>query len=677
MLTRKSLVLLAGLLIIAALMILVSWNPATVSAQGPAATPQPPAAVLKVVEVPAYASEPNAITATVKYVTDTVVGERSAAVAMGTTGLSNVPINVPVRLKVSAADPKNSGKPTWTIVNKPTDSKATFKDPSAMATEFTPDVVGAYQVSVTLKNDAGLTSTAVFAFFDAGTFVGLEKGNCKTCHPVQTAEWAKTGHSEVFSKSLDNQIFGPGRAGMYAETCLTCHTVGYYVPPIGVGAGGFYEARAKANWALPTFKQQDAAFAKTAPSNLESAPAEVKNMGNIQCEQCHGPASEHVKSGAKVMATSMSNGACNACHAAGSSHVKGKEIKNSKHTTGESFETINGPARQACVRCHSAEAFVTFLKNPKNQAAWSNEEGAVGCATCHDPHSEANAFQLRVVGKPVEVPFATKDVGLSATCYTCHWSRRDIKADTATIKANGTPGYSHYSSAAELLSDLGGYTYDQTLPNSPHGLMVGAVPMPNPAYDAVKNPNVKQFLYSKTGDAKGNTPGPCIVCHMAASFRDAKDPNYLKVGDHSFNTTPDGKFDYGESCKPCHGEVKDFNLKAKADYDGNGKVEGVQDEVKGLLMAVWKGLEAKGWKQSDHTPYGTAPANADAKQKAAFYNFRMLYGVMWAADASGNISGGNEGKAAAIHNFKRSVALLQLAIKDLTGALPGGMTEMK
>ncbi len=83
---------------------------------------------------------------------------------------------------------------------------------------------------------------------------------------------------------------------------------------------------------------------------------------------------------------------------------------------------------------------------------------------------------------------------------------------------------------------------------------------------------------------------------MYPTIKDAKDPNTNKVGSHSFNlVSPDGKFDYGESCKSCHGEVKDFNLKAKADYDGDGKVDGVQDEVKGLLNVLWKALEDKGF----------------------------------------------------------------------------------
>src|SRR5512135_1126113 len=104
MLCKRSLLILAGLLAITALMILVSWSPATVVAQGPSTTPVPPVAVLKVAAVPGNAALPGAITATVSYITDTAVGAAKGTVAMGTTGLSNVPINVPVRLVVSAAD---------------------------------------------------------------------------------------------------------------------------------------------------------------------------------------------------------------------------------------------------------------------------------------------------------------------------------------------------------------------------------------------------------------------------------------------------------------------------------------------------------------------------------------------------------------------------------------------
>ena len=642
--------------------------------------PVAPVAALKVLAIPGYASDPNAITTTVKYITDTAVGEAKSTVALYSSGLTNVPISVPVHLQVTAADAKMVVTPTWALSGKPVGSKAAITTTkNAMVAEFTPDLVGAYVVNVSLKNATGLTSVAQYAFFHAGTYVGAIAGKCQTCHAEKAEEWAKTPHALLFSEELDNQVDGPlgvkpGAAGFithYSETCTRCHTTGWYPAPYS-GSGGYWDAKAAAKWTFPTWKQIDAVFLKTGPSNWAAAPAAVKNMGNIGCETCHGPAGQHVTDGAKVMQTSMDNGVCNQCHGAAANHSRGWQIANSKHTTGTSFEEINGPARQVCMRCHGAEGFVSFVDNPKNSAAWSVEEGSVGCATCHDPHSDANAYQLRVVSRPLEIPLEVKkDVGLSAICFTCHNARTN---PANAIKSS----FPHYSSVAEMLSDTGGVTYDQTLPNSPHGMMVGAAPIPNPAYDG-KNTSVAQFLWTPAGEAKGNIPGPCVTCHMWAPITSPMtDTLAYKVGGHSFNTvTPDNQADYGASCKSCHGEVKDFNMKAKADYDGNGKIEGVQDEVKGLLGVLFKALESKGVKKVDTGyPYVTLPKGADGqtddKIDNAWYNYRTVYGVMWGAAGPGQ-----EGKAQAIHNFKRSVALLQLSLKDLTGSLPAGATEMK
>ncbi|MBI5031764.1 MAG: hypothetical protein HZB51_14645 [Chloroflexi bacterium] len=671
---RKTLVILAGAIMLIALFALTFAPVQQVAAQGPTATPVPPVAKLQVLAMPGNAAAPGAITATIKYVTET--NAASSNVALYTNGLSNVPINVPVYVQVSAVDPKNSGNAVWSLT-KPAESKSVITNvvaiTTAMVAKFTPDVVGAYYVQVQLRNAANVTSAPQFAFFNAGTYIGVDKGNCKTCHPMQTNEWAKTGHALVFQEELDNKIDGPagvapsaaGYITHYSETCTRCHTTGWYPAPYN-GSGGYWDAKAKANWTFPTWKQIDEVFTKKAPSNWQAAPAEVKNMGAIGCETCHGPANEHVAKGAKVMAVTFDSGVCNQCHGAAANHSKGWQLGNSGHgdTAAHAWE-IAGPEEQGCVRCHTPEGFASFLKNPKNQAAWSNEEGTLGCAGCHDPHSEETPFQLRIVGKPVEVPFAAvKDVGLSASCETCHNGRRDGDA----FAAGKTTSYPHYSNAAEMLSDTGGITYGATVPNSPHGMMVGNAPVPSGS----TTPGSAKFKWSSPTDTKGNVPGPCVYCHMWDAVTTATDPLAYKVGGHSFNTvTPDGKTDYGSSCKSCHGEVKDFNLKAKADYDGNTKVEGVQDEVKGLLNATWKALEAKGFKKVETgNPYATIPADADAKTKQAWFNFRYVYGVMWGPE-TGN---GNEGKAAAIHNFKRTCALLQLSLKDL-GATPAGAAD--
>jgi hypothetical protein len=462
----------------------------------------------------------------------------------------------------------------------------------------------------------------------------------------------------------------------YSESCVRCHSTGYYPAPYN-GSGGYWDAKAAAKWTFPTWKLIDGAFLKTNPSNWDAAPAGVKNMGTIGCEVCHGPAKEHVVNGAKVMEASFDSGVCDQCHGAAANHSKGWQLANSAHSDAlaPAWE-IAGPGEQGCVRCHTAAGYASFTKNPTDQTAWENTQGPLGCAACHDPHSDETVWQLRVVGKPLAMPspLFTKDVGLSATCFNCHNIRRDSAVQETAVKANGTVSYPHYSSASEMLSDLGGITYGATLPNSPHALMVGNAPIQNPANLTGSVPGVAKWLFTSPDSKTGNIPGPCVVCHMAAPVTSPMTDTYaFKAGGHSFNTvTPDGKSDYVAACKTCHPTAKDFNFAAKADYDGNSKVEGVQDEMKGLLNVLWKALEGKGVvKVMTGNPYATIPATADAKVKGAWFNFRFVYGVMWGPE-TGN---GNQGAAAAMHNFKRSVALLQLSLKDLTGSLPAGMAD--
>jgi hypothetical protein len=162
------------------------------------------------------------------------------------------------------------------------------------------------------------------------------------------------------------------------------------------------------------------------------------------------------------------------------------------------------------------------------------------------------------------------------------------------------------------------------------------------------------------------TPGG--VWDTAASL---KVPGHQTVGGHTFNMT-DGKTQAVAVCQQCHPGVKDFNFTADGDFDGSGKADGVQTEVKSLLDKTWTAVVAKAKaekidiKKVESYPYytmtSTDPAVKAVKPstelKAAIYNFRYVNGIMW----------GGAGKSAAIHNFERSVGLLQVTIEKLTGA---------
>jgi hypothetical protein len=639
-------------------------------AQQPTPAPEPPNADVTIVPVAANATkDPNVFTATVGVMTDTVVGPVDTVIAMGASGLWNVPINVPVHVQCKADNPEFTGPatPTWTLY-KPADSKAELKDPKANLTEFTPDLPGAYEAVCTLPGGGQAGGVQLHA----GVYLGNDAENCKTCHPTKVAGWLTTGHANALAVNIDNKLT-PDADTHFTERCGACHVTGYYAPPYGVGTNGFKDAMIKANYTFPTWEQINAA-GKGGKSNFDAMPPEVQAVANVQCEQCHGPATDHVKNGLPIMAASQSEGTCNVCHNGSSRHDKGEQLKNAAHSdaSAAAFNEPIGPGRQVCVRCHSGDGYASFLENPKNPAAWENNKQTIVCATCHDPHSGENPWQLRIVNKPIELPFeVTKDVGLSATCFECHNSR----ADPANAIKSSFP---HYNSIAEFISNTGGVTYGQTIKNSPHGDLVGIAPVANPA--AKDNPDAAKFLWSAADDEKGNIPGPCVNCHMYPGITDAKDPGYEKVGGHSFNTRSlDGTVEYTAACQQCHENITDtFDFTAKADYDGNGKIEGVQTEVKGLLDTLWKALEAKGLKKVDTGyPYATLPKDAngqtDDKIDNAWYNFRTVYGVMW-GEETGN---GNEGRAQTMHNFKRAVTLLQLSYKDLTGQDVPGATLMK
>ncbi|MBI4319160.1 MAG: hypothetical protein HY675_11775 [Chloroflexi bacterium] len=598
-------------------------EPGPLWAARPAAeeTTVPPVAVIQILPVAANLADPYVIKAALPGTTSTV--------AMGATGLPNVPIDVPVVLRGASADPKAMLQTyAWTF-SKPSKSKAALSRQDAEIISFVPDVPGVYKIDLVAGNQWGRSSMESVQI-RAGTYIGVAQGNCQTCHDVKFAEWSKTNHAKIFTREIDGGE--DPTSSHYGEGCVRCHSTGYY---IGAKNGGFAEVQSRVGWKFPVLSS-----IQTGTGNWAAVPDELKAVANIQCENCHGPASEHVASKAK-MATSLNEGTCNVCHNGGGHHIKGEELKSAKHSDegSQAWTYPVGPSRQDCVRCHSGKGYISFVANPTEPASWDNGKQTVTCAVCHDAHAHDNKFQLRVVGVPIAVAGVTKDFGLSATCAECHNART-----TAVDAAKGV--YPHYSPAAEMLSDVGGVDYGQKIVNSPHGILVGNSPIANPS-------DPQTLLFG------GAVPGGCVTCHMWLTPEDAKDPNRFKVGEHSFNmTSPDGAFQYTASCQSCHGGIASFNLPSKADYDGNGAVEGVQTEVAGLLSVLQQAIADSGIPPVKGHPYfdANALARADGKQKNAIYNYRFVRGLE-----------DSDGKAAAIHNFKRSVQLLQLAYKDLTG----------
>ena len=507
----KGLLALAGLLVLAS-----GLTTGTLLAQQEQSQPAELAASIKIVPVAANPADPNVIEA--------VLSDGKTKVQMGTTGLDNVSVGVPVTLKGSATDPKAPvTRYAWTL-SAPSGSKAALTSNNEAVVKFTPDIPGSYQVDLVVSNDAGSSPPASIQI-RAGTYIGTGFGDCFRCHPRTTHEWSQTAHARILTEEI-NGGENP-TISHYAERCIRCHTTGYYP---GTDNGGFADVQADFGWKFPPLSE-----IQKGKGQWESMPVALQNVANIQCEDCHGPAREHVTAGAK-MAASLDEGVCNVCHDGGGHHIKGTELRAAKHSdaSSRSWTYPTGPNRRDCVRCHSGAGYISFLKSPTDSATWDTGMQTVTCAVCHDPHSHANKWQLRIVGKPVEAAGVTRDFGLSATCAECHNART-----TAADAQRGS--FPHYSPAAEMLSDTGGVTYGQAVPNSPHGMIVGTIPVANPAGGETP------VLFG------GAAPGPCVVCHMWPTPADAKDPNRFKVGEHSFNmVNPESGFQYTAPCQPCH-----------------------------------------------------------------------------------------------------------------------------
>ena len=394
-----------------------------------------PTAEIEIVAVTAKATDPNVLQGT--------LDDGKTKVQFGTTGLDNVSIGVPVTLQGVATDPKLAiSKYAW-ILTAPSASQAKLSAADSAVVKFTPDVSGIYKADLVLTNEAG-DSPMASVQIHAGEYIGTGAGNCFQCHPQKTQEWSQTNHASMFTREVN---LGDSH---YSETCIRCHETGY-AP--GVKNGGFADVQAWTGWKFPSADEITAGKDQI----WQAVPEALQNMSNIQCEACHGPAKDHVTKGAS-MATSLDNDVCDQCHDTSAKHIKGTEISYAKHSDEESqaFTYPVGPSRQDCVRCHSGAGYASFIKAPTEKASWDNSMQTVGCSTCHDPHSDANKWQLRITGVPVESVGITKDFGLSATCVECH--------NTRTTAADAPKGsFPHYSAAGEMLSDMGGVTYGLSL----------------------------------------------------------------------------------------------------------------------------------------------------------------------------------------------------------------------
>jgi predicted CXXCH cytochrome family protein len=348
-------------------------------------------------------------------------------------------------------------------------------------------------------------------YLGVGTESDPQNTSCASCHktdgiatPVYN-QWKNTRHA-VAQDAVTNPYYG--------YDCLKCHNTGWDPNTVNYGADEYV---IKDTTQTPNYTITD-----------QTGWNRVKNIG---CESCHGPmgnadntlAFSHWLFGTQNKPNYAAQ-VCGDCHQ-DSHHPYMEEWSSSLHamSANQAFVVNN----KRCVKCHVAQNFVMYAKDPENYRDTILVTGAdiqpLTCVTCHDPHANNNPGQLR---------FPTTQS--TSICDKCHTSGID------TVNVNVVP---HHATSEAFDGSLNfGYRYPgQTYQNSAHTY-------------AIQN--------------------RCITCHVMSS--PSVGGAAAKTG-HTFEPRV-------EACKQCHNDyytaVDTSNHLTRFDY------RGIQSKTDSLMNAL-------------------------------------------------------------------------------------------
>jgi len=524
--------------------------------------------------------------------------------------------NAPGSAAALTASPLGTNVPVYSVSDRP-------RYQVVGRTLLRPDAVGQYTVVATITN--GASTTNIVKTITAGTYLGV--GYCVLCHSGSVAAedtyhpWTTTAHSMIFSNGIN------GYLGSYSASCLKCHTVGWDTFATATN-GGFDDVMAQTGWTFPSVP--------LSPTNWAAMPASLRGLGNIQCENCHGPGSQHAFSlgNTNLIAKTVDSGACNQCHDAPTHHIKGTEWYVSRHAL------TTGPSSVNCLPCHSANGFIARGASATNSnygliATPTATFAPISCQACHEPHGDTvptnNPHLIRVLGA-VTMPDGTviTNAGEGALCLECHQNRN---GSAATQLVNYPLGKStwfggssfgaHDNPQGDMIEGINAVTYGQAIPSSAHRTAV---------------------------------PDLCVGCHMQTVA--TTDPAFLKAGGHTFNMTYSvvtngvtNIVDKVDVCAQCHGAIPSFDM-PRSDYNGDGVIEGVQTEVQHLLDALSMLLP-----NSSGAFDGAVKTSISVKTNTAAQVLKAAYNWQFVS---------NDGSLG-VHNAPFAVGLLKASIADLTG----------
>jgi hypothetical protein len=495
-----------------------------------------------------------------------------------------------------------------------------------------PDLEGQYTVIATITT-ASEGTTNVSITLNAAKYMGIY--TCFLCHgggsiAPDKSSWTNTAHSTIFTKGIDGNL---GLGAYYSQSCLQCHTVGYD-SNTNVADGGFYNTMQQVGWTFPTV------ITNGNWANLQANYPSLANLGNIQCENCHGPGSQHASALGNTnvfnwprLSVTVNSGDCNQCHDAPTHHVKGTEWYVSKHAGVDAAARVpSGPSRGQCVGCHTSSGFIGRMNG---STTTNTTYSAIACQTCHEPHGQTvpdnNPHLLRILGS-VTMPDGTvvTNAGNGALCLQCHHNRNGSVTNMLVNYPQGLPTWyggssfgTHDGPQGDMIEGINAVTYGQNIPSSAH---------------------------------RSTVPDLCVGCHMQTV--NVGDPAFLLAGGHTFemsyNVVTNGITNTvakTDACAQCHGPITTFNFPV-ADYDGDGVIDGVQTEIQHLLDKLSTLLpNAKGIVDGTVKSSLTFKTNWTQQQLEAGYNWQFV----------------NNDGSLGVHNAPFAAGLLKASIGDLTG----------
>lgn len=314
---------------------------------------------------------------------------------------------------------------------------------------------------------------------------------------------------------------------------------------------------------------------------------------------------------------------CFSCHSDKNTAVTNAELQyaNSIHGSGENTNRnrLYSPNYQVCEGCHTSEGYIARVDGvPASGDAFT----AIGCFTCHSPHTNGD-FRLRVTPEVKLLNGFALHLGPGNLCASCHQSRRDVTTFVVdSVKPSGTWG-PHHGNQSDMLVGQNAYQY-------------------------------AGYTYTRSWHSTGVTEG-CVACHMSASFHES-------IGGHSWNMRNEERnFQNVSGCNVtgCHNTavITSLDRLATEDLDGDGTIKGVQTEVQGLLDTLKHHLVLANLVDTLGVPKSRVIRKADSA--GALYNYLFV----------------NEDRSKGVHNTDYAVGLLRSSLNFLKTGNPNGTPD--